>query len=179
MFMGQNPSLLVQKLIRPGLSEWLSGCYVVYALVYPIVLGAAWVKGGRAFRETVCAVCIVLGVGYIGYNLVPAQGPIFTQTFDVSLNLYYTGFVKEQLMDVTRVPRDCFPSLHTGASLVMLIGALRHTRTLGLVLAPFVLSIPFACVYLRYHYVIDVIAGIVLAAIVWAVTLRVTKEAPP
>jgi membrane-associated phospholipid phosphatase len=60
-------------------------------------------------------------------------------------------------------------------SLTLLWGAFRHVRPLFWVLAPIVLSIPFACVYLRYHYVIDVIAGIALFAFVATLTTRSKK----
>lgn len=164
IFFGHDPTLLTEKLITPLLSEWAAACYVCYAFVYPLVLGAVYMlRPPKAFQEMTFVVCLTLGSGYILYTLVPAKGPIFTQTYSVSLNLYYTAWAKEQLMDATRIPRDCFPSLHTASSLVLLWGALRHVRKLGLVLAPIIISIPFACVYLRYHYAIDVIAGGVLA----------------
>ena len=83
----------------------------------------------------------------------------------MSLDAYLGKRLKEQLMDRTRVPRDCFPSLHTGASLVLLWGAYRSSPRLFWLLCPIVLSIPLACVYLRYHYAVDdIIAGAVLAA---------------
>lgn len=173
MFGGHDPVVMAERIVHPALSEWLAGCYVFYALVYPIVLGTVYVmRDARAFQETCFALCLALAIGYVFYNLVPAQGPLFTQTFEVKLDLYYTGTVKEQLMDATRISRDCFPSLHTGAALVLLVAALRHVRKLGLAILPIVVSIPFACVYLRYHYAIDVAAGIVLCAIVWLVTLK-------
>jgi membrane-associated phospholipid phosphatase len=173
MFGGSDPVMLAERIVHPALSEWLAGCYVFYALVYPIVLGTVYVlRDARAFQETCFALCLTLAIGYVFYNLVPAKGPLFTETFHVKLDLYYTGAVKEQLMDATRITRDCFPSLHTGAALVLLVAALRHVRKLGLAILPLVVSIPFACVYLRYHYVVDVLAGILLCGVAWAVTLK-------
>jgi membrane-associated phospholipid phosphatase len=55
---------------------------------------------------------------------------------------------------------------------VLLWGAFRHTRRLFWVLAPFVLCIPFACVYLRYHYVVDILAGLLLFLGVTVATTR-------
>ena len=74
--------------------------------------------------------------------------------------------IKEQLMDRTRVPRDCFPSLHTCLTVLLMWGAWRHARSVFWALLPFTVFIPFACVYLRYHYVADVLAGLTLFAIV-------------
>lgn len=171
---GADPVALCERIATPLLSEWLAGSYVFYALLFPIVLGALYVdRDARKFQETCFALCLTLAIGYVLYNVVPAKGPLFTQTYATKLDLYFTGYVKEQLMDATRITRDCFPSLHTGAGLCLLVGALRHARRLGFAIAPMSSSIPFACVYLRYHYAVDVIAGVVLCGVVWLVTLRI------
>jgi membrane-associated phospholipid phosphatase len=163
LFFGRDPTKLCERLIWPPLSEWLSGCYVFYGPLYPLVLGCLFAQRERApFREAAFALSVVLAVGYVGYAMVPAVGPLFLEKFERSVELYYTGWLKAQLMDRTRVPRDCFPSLHTAVSLTLLWVTSRHLPRLAWVLAPIVLSIPFACVYLRYHYVTDVIAGVLL-----------------
>jgi hypothetical protein len=162
LFFGHNPSALCEKIISAPLSEWLSACYTFYLPLYPLVLGAIYAKRDRhPFREGAFALSLVLAVGYVGYGMVPVVGPLFFQNFNKSLDIYYTAWIKNQLMDRTRVPRDCFPSLHTAASLTLL-WASRHVRKLAWALSPIVLSIPFACVYLRYHYVTDVLAGMLL-----------------
>jgi membrane-associated phospholipid phosphatase len=172
LFFGRNPSQLCEKLISPALSEWLSGCYVFYGPLFPLVLGALYAKRERApFRETAFALSLVLSVGYLGYALVPAVGPLFTEKFERPLDLYYTGWIKDRLMDRVRLPRDCFPSLHTAASLTLLWGA-RRVPSLAWGLLPIVLSIPFACVYLRYHYVTDILAGLALFGAVAAWSSR-------
>jgi membrane-associated phospholipid phosphatase len=177
MFGGTDPVLALQHWVHPALSEWLAGSYVFYAFVFPIVLGGIYVlKEDDAFQEATLVLCIVLGVGYIGYNLVPARGPLFTQAFDVKLDLYYTATVKSNLMDAGRVPRDCFPSLHTGATIAMLIAAWRHIRKIGIAITPLAISIPFACVYLRYHWVIDVVAGFLLAVVAWIAVIAFRRR---
>lgn len=162
LFLGRNPNELCEHIIRPWLSEWLAGSYIFYAVLFPLGLGVAYVRDNRKFRELAFAATFALAVGYVGYTLVPAQGPLFTMTFKTPLDLYYLGAVKEELMDRMRVPRDCFPSLHTCVSFVFEWGIIRAWRPLGLLLLPVVLSIPFACVYLRYHYVTDILAGTAL-----------------
>ena len=173
MFLGHDPRVLCEAIISRPLSEWLCACYVFYLPLYPLVL--AWVsakKDPAPFRELGFALTLTLAIGYIFYTIVPAQGPLFLDHFDVSLDAYLGARLKAQLMDRTRVPRDCFPSLHTAVSLTLLWGAYRNVRRLFWVLLPIVISIPFACVYLRYHYVIDVIAGVALFAGVTTLAAR-------
>lgn len=176
LFAGHDPRVLCEAIISRPLSEWLSAAYIFYAPLYPIVLAAVSAKADAApFRELAFALTLTLAVGYVLYTVVPAQGPLFLDKFDVDLDVYYAGWLKWQLMDRTRVPRDCFPSLHTAASLTLLWGAFRHVRWLFWVLLPVVLSIPLACVYLRYHYVVDVLAGILLTLAVTQWTIRSTR----
>lgn len=176
LFFGRDPLKLCERIISAPLSEWLSGCYVFYGPLFPLVLGALYAKRERApFREAAFALTVVLAVGYVGYALVPAVGPLFVESFEKNLDLYYTGWLKDQLMDRTRVPRDVFPSLHTAASLILLWASWRHLPRFTRFLAPVVLSIPFACVYLRYHYVTDVLAGITLTATVALSTARSSR----
>lgn len=173
LFFGHDPVLALERIIWPPLSEWLSGCYVFYLFLIPIVLATVYARGELwRFRETALATALVLASGYILYTVVPAQGPLFTQTFHVNIDVYYSGRMKHQLVELTRIPRDCFPSLHTGLSLVLLWGLWRHVRLLFWILLPIVASIPFACVYLRYHYVTDIIAGFALFGCVATVSRR-------
>ena len=66
-------------------------------------------------------------------------------------------------MDFARIRRDVFPSLHVGISFVVWLYAYRNSRRLFLVLSPLILSLWVSTVYLRYHYLIDCIAGLILA----------------
>lgn len=170
MFLGHDPNVLLERIISPALSEWMAGCYVFYLFLFPIALGVVYAVDAPRFRWFAFSVVLTLALGYVGYALVPARGPVFTTHFDVSLDLYYLQPVTEQLMDHMRVPRDCFPSLHTAASLTLLRGTYKSAPRLAIVLAPIVLTIPIACVYLRYHYVVDVLAGLALFVVVAKIT---------
>ncbi|CAN5767894.1 hypothetical protein BH09MYX1_BH09MYX1_34120 [soil metagenome] len=176
LFFGHDPNLLLERAISPALSEWMAGCYVFYVLLFPIAMGVVYATDQRKFTWFAFSVALTLALGYVGYSIVPAQGPVFTTHFTTSLDLYYLAPVKEQLMDRLRVPRDCFPSLHTAASLTLLRGIAKSAPKLALALAPIVLTIPIACVYLRYHYVTDVLAGILLFACVAKLTDRLAAR---
>lgn len=173
LFGGLDPLDLLERLITPWLSEWLAFSYSFYAVLYMLVFGAVLFSGGRAaIRETSFLVGTALLIGYVSYSLIPVKGPLLTRTFAVPLDLYYIAPVKEAMMDATRVTWDCFPSMHTCCTVLLGWAAWRHSRRLFWVVLPMMASIPFACVYLRYHYVVDVIAGLALAAALIAVNLK-------
>lgn len=169
LFLGNDPSELLQHVIWTPLSELLAFVYSFYAVLYPLVLGTVFVTGGRrALRLTAFQVGLALLIAYVGYALVPVKGPVLTRTFDVPLDLYVIGPIKEAMMDATRISYDCFPSMHTCCTLLLGWSAWTWSRRLFWLIAPFVVLMPLACVYLRYHYVIDLFAGAVVAVfVVW------------
>jgi membrane-associated phospholipid phosphatase len=176
LFFGHSPQLIAQATITPWLSEWMAFTYSSYAFILLFIFVLLYLRNDlRAFKEYVWMSTFVLAVGYTFYSLVPAQGPVFTQHFDVSLDLYYMKYIKDALMDRTRIERDCFPSLHTAVSLICLFIAWKHERKYFWLILPLVVSIPFACVYLRYHYVTDILAGMALAALTIAISIYGSK----
>ena len=66
-------------------------------------------------------------------------------------------------MDFARIRRDVFPSMHVAISFVVWLYAYRNSKKLFWILSPLILSLWLSTLYLRYHYLIDVVAGLILA----------------
>ncbi|OGU36952.1 MAG: hypothetical protein A2068_13220 [Ignavibacteria bacterium GWB2_35_6b] len=122
---------------------------------------------------------IVLGffLSYIGYILLPAIGPRFTlHNFDLTNvelpGLFLTNYLREIVNAGESIPagtpnpelvvqRDAFPSGHTQMTLlVMYLSVKFNSKTKYFFLINGSLLI-FATVYLRYHYVADLIGGVI------------------
>lgn len=170
LFFGHDPLDFMESIRSTPLNEVLAFFYSFYAVLFPLVLGTILLTSGRhALRMSAFRVGVALLIAYVGYCLVPVKGPLFTRAFDVPLDLYLVGPIKEAMMDATRISYDCFPSMHTCCTLLLGACAWRWSRKLFWVLSPIIVSMPFACVYLRYHYVIDVLVGAALVPlIIWA-----------
>lgn len=169
LLFGKDPLDLLEAIIWKPLTELLAFVYSFYALLFPLVLGTVMVTGGRkALRISAFRVGLALLLAYVGYCLVPVRGPLFTRSFTVPLDMYLVGPIKEAMMDKTRISYDCFPSMHTCCTLLLGVSAWTWSRRLFWLISPFVVLMPLACVYLRYHYVIDVLAGAALVPVlVW------------
>ncbi|QRP62301.1 phosphatase PAP2 family protein [Rhodanobacter sp. FDAARGOS 1247] len=165
---------------RPWLSELLSSGYFLF---YFVVLLPAMVFSVR--RNSPEAKAFFLGltlmylVGFAGYLLVPAGGPYmaFPEVFPYpvhggAMTALLAGVVKAGITGM-----DVFPSLHSGIGVYVLgFFALGGYRRIALLLAPIILALVVATLYLRYHYGIDVLCGIALAAAVLAFIQRYRKE---
>lgn len=161
---GETPSVPMQLWYATWLTNFLSLCYFLHLVFPPLLAGPWYRRDKRTFREMLLAVLICGALGSIGYLFVPAVGPgiafpqLYTKVLGGSLYQPITD-----LMGLVRAPRDAFPSLHVGLSAVVLWYAWKHGKTAFLLLLPFVAGNWIATIYLRYHYLIDVLAGFVVA----------------
>ena len=77
--------------------------------------------------------------------------------------LWITKYLQNLLNTLENVQRDAFPSGHTAMTLLTMYFAKKYAKKYFYILLVIGSSLIFATIYLRYHYVIDVIAGFVLA----------------
>ncbi len=164
---GFQASVALQRFVSPPLTAWMDFAYFSHILNIPIVAGFIYLRRSRGrFREMMCGVLLVTFVGLLGYLLVPAIGPLYTlrDQYTVSLNQALAVFNRQvEFMDFARIRRDVFPSLHVALSFLIWMYAFRNSRRLFWLLSPLILSLWASTVYLRYHYLIDIVAGLILA----------------
>ncbi|MGD9489811.1 MAG: phosphatase PAP2 family protein [Calditrichaceae bacterium] len=167
---GAHPTIWMEKITNPLLTEYLQ---LVYSTFYflPLVLLYFLFRDKKFEEFNYCVFIMVFGflLSYLGYFLVPAVGPRFTldhlQTFQLE-GILATETIRFTLDSLENIQRDAFPSGHTAMTLVTMYYAYKYTRKYYYVLLIIGSSMIFSTVYLRYHYVIDVIAGALLAILV-------------
>ena len=71
--------------------------------------------------------------------------------------------------------RDCFPSGHTELTLLVLYYARVFQKKVFWLLFPIGTGIIISTVYLRYHYLIDVVAGVLVAVVLIAIAKPVYR----
>lgn len=174
---GVNPTEWLAQFAHPVLTEILQLAYSSYYIFF-IALFFEFYRRQNLAHFYSGAMIIVYGfyLSYIGYLLVPAVGPRFTLhnffAYDVELpGLFLTPFLREIINTgggiavgaanpVDFVNRDVFPSGHTQLTLTAIyLSFTMHSKNTWWLLPVGTLLI-IATVYLRYHYVIDVLAGI-------------------
>lgn len=185
LFLGSDPTRLLEPFTGTLLLEVLTVCYALYYF-HPIVLGALLWRDdlregtpGARFPRYVFGMLLVFYVSYAGYFLVPAIGPRFTVLHDGPLPRGPVAQAIDQTLDRLETNRrNCFPSGHTMVTVAVLVEAARRSRRTFLGFLPFAVGLFLATVAGRYHYVVDVLAGVVLAFVVLAVARAVSRGAP-
>jgi membrane-associated phospholipid phosphatase len=167
---GVHPTVWMERLISPTLSALLQFAYISYYFI-PLMLGSVLIARGRfgEFEEVLFGILLCFYLSYVGYLLVPAIGPRFTLNHLQTGDLQFSPFIKsiqETLNGFEKNKTDAFPSGHTAVSLMSLYYAWKEReKKLFAVFIPVVTGLIISTVYLRYHYVIDVIAGIALTGL--------------
>ncbi len=177
LFFGNDPTVLLERFIHPVLTTVLQLCYISYYLMATVLGVVLFLKQKRqAFDEAIFGIILCFYLSYLGYLLFPAIGPRFTlahlQTRDLQAGPLVAA-VQSTLNNLENTKTDAFPSGHTAIALMTFYYAWKkRERTLTALLLPAVTGLIISTVYLRYHYVVDVLAGI-------ALTLVTIAAAPP
>lgn len=163
---GENLSLTLEPLVHPVLTEALSVCYAIF---FPYLLFSfiwyLWepLPVGRRFYAGLFS---LYGAGFLGYTLVPAIGPYLAMAdqFTVPLDGYWITDLNAAIYPFGTNLADVFPSLHVAVSCYILLFDFKHKRwRFNVYLVPCI-GLWASTIYLRYHYFVDILAGLILAA---------------
>lgn len=166
------------------LTDFLQVVYTSFFFGPLVLLGAILRRGGRqAANGAMDRLIFAFLLSYCGYLLMPARSPYEVQEFAEPLpTLGLAPWLHEHTVGVTATRHDCFPSGHVLIALYVAWLARGQTRPLFWAFLIWALLMGVATLYLRYHYLVDVVAGaagfLALAPLMeWA--LRSPARRPP
>ena len=176
---GGQPVVWAEDYITRGRTEFFNLVYANFYLVAPSVVILLWFTGRRAqARHVLLGTIICFYSGYVLYVIFPAAPP---RLYFESLGLFtvtlrggpITNFQQALIeMMPNHAARAAFPSLHAAVSCLSLVYAWRHCRGFFPILLAFVVPLLVSTVYLRHHWVVDLIAGAALVPWVLWITPR-------
>src|SRR6266571_8976555 len=166
---GVHPTVWLERITWAPLTEVLQLTYSTYYFLPTILAAVLW--RNRQFDLYYFLVFIIVSgmyLSYLGYIAVPAIGPRFLAEIASEQTKPLTGVfvfqtVRDALDRAEQITRDCFPSGHTELTLLVLFYARTFHRKVFWFLMPLGTGVIVSTVYLRYHYVIDVVAGALVA----------------
>jgi len=168
LIFGTHPSVWLERIANPWLTEYLMFCFSTVYFI-PYLFGAiVYFKSGRErYQDLLLSIALGFYICYITFLLFPAQGPWVTMKdlYTVRLN----GWIFTRLVNIIEaagsVRGAAFPSSHVMISFVVLLFARRYSRTAYAIFLPIILGLFFATVYCRFHYVVDVMGGLIVGGI--------------
>jgi PAP2 superfamily len=181
--LGVTPAVWLQRFVSPGTTQWFAFFYYSYfwLLVLNIIGTAALDRRPQRRHELLLGATLVALVGHLLYTLVPGAGPCAHITFAKELPDVFWWRQVLVVVDNAGALLDIFPSLHTAFPTFFALHAWRHRRTrpfcwTWLPAAFFAANIIVATLFLRWHYAVDVVAGLTLALTAQRIAVAVARR---
>jgi hypothetical protein len=166
---GETPSLLLEGLLTPALTEVLLVSYLSFFTLVLLPAFLFWLRRDSAqLQAYVQAVVLFFVTNLSLYLVVPAVGPRYAlaEAYVNPLHGVFFGDSIRQLFLRTPYSRDCFPSGHTAGTLLALAFTFRRLRAYFIAALPVGTLCICATVLCRFHYAIDLVFAVPLA--VWS-----------
>jgi membrane-associated phospholipid phosphatase len=182
---GCQPSVLfMQKFPWLAVSELFYASYFTYYIMIAGVGVALFVRSRQQFFHYVSVVSFLFYVCYLIYIVLPVIGsraffrqvdgyvlPAATQRLavtDAYPEAVQAGVFFQIMKWIYRVfeaPGAAFPSSHVAVALCTVFFSFRYLRRIRYIHLAVALLLCVSTVYCRYHYVVDVLAGLIAAAV--------------
>ena len=171
-----DPTVWLGRFAHPFVTETLQIAYASYYFIMLTVAVELFVrKDKHEFSFVLFTIVYGFFLSYLGYITFPAVGPRFTihtfTTLSTDLpGVMFTDWIRDVLNAGESIPRDgvnafvlaqrdAFPSGHTQMTLISLYLAFHYHLKSTWMLTIFGTLLIIGTVYLRYHYVIDLVGG--------------------
>jgi membrane-associated phospholipid phosphatase len=168
--LGNQASLLLEPFLHPWLTDFLYIVYFSHVIFFPGVTLYFYIKKEeQAFRRIMMGFLTIMLMGIASYILIPAVGPetYFADQYTHNLAGQILSRDVAYIIHVGRVAYDCFPSLHVGIPLLLSFYLRDYRRKAFIPVLIYVALMCCATIYLRYHYLIDVIAAFAYAPVAY------------
>ncbi len=166
---GTHPTVYLAEHSNLLLNEYANFSYFSYFVYVPILIYFLWKnKPGSDFEGYMGGLVMAYNFSYIFFALLPASSPRFAlpefgliAPENVRLDGFLFTSIIDLFMDKGAMRGGAFPSVHCCVSTVFLLNAYKYFSKKAFWLSLFfVFCMYWSTVYGRYHYVIDVLAGI-------------------
>jgi hypothetical protein len=188
---GFEPALVMDRWVNPITAEWFAFFYFSYFFVLAIhvITILFFARHERMHSEFCNGFACLFCIGHTVYVLVPGWGPYRTMAHEFH-NALPPGHWVDLVMSTVAsggAQKDIFPSIHTAAPTFLALFSFRHRKLIPfkyswMIVAPISINIIIATMFLRWHYVIDVVAGLLLAFAafefaVWSTRVELPRRA--
>ncbi len=170
-----NPSVWLARGRPPWMTELMNISYWLY-LLYTPVLGIALYAAGdyRRFEAMALAVCLGYAISYSAYPWVPLWGPrwalvsegLLPETERRLTGYLISDWTNRVMWSSTAHKGGAMPSAHSSTCVVFMVWCWRVWGETGAIVGIVIGGLMFvSTVYGRYHYVVDLLAGVTVGLV--------------
>lgn len=178
---GVQPSVWLERFHHPLATEILYLSYIAF-FGWQLSLGVLlYLRQNGDFEDYFLTIVCYYMISYVFYAAIPAIGPRFdiAHTYKVPLEGVFIGTsIRDSFYGIPML-RDCFPSGHTGITLLVLTRAItKRAFTFFWIMLPFAILLIFSTLYCRFHYATDLLCALPFLAGILAVDAFVRAAMP-
>jgi membrane-associated phospholipid phosphatase len=176
LFGGTIPShVLQQALGSQPYTPWLdvvANIFYMSHFVAPVALALVlWRYRRRNYWPFLLGLIVLSYAAFLTYLFFPAAPPWWASYFgylkDQSVNLSHS-LIKAEAILASANPVAAMPSLHAAYPIYLSLYGIYVWGKRGIPLIVLPLGVSFSAIYMGHHYVIDILAGLVYALVVFA-----------
>jgi len=158
------PELDLDRVV-PLMPIWalIYGSLYLFLILLPVLV----VRQEDHIRRTVLAYLMVWSAAYVCFLVYPTMAPRPPKVIGEGFGVWGLRFLYS-----ADPPYNCFPSLHVAHSFVSALTCYRLHRGVGIAATVSASLVGVSTLYTKQHYILDVLAGVFLACVAYAVFLR-------
>jgi membrane-associated phospholipid phosphatase len=177
---GVHPTVWLQSVHYPLFTEILQWSYLgYYFLPLMVPVGLHLAKKPEKVDEYLTIVFTAFYLFYFGNLIFPAYGPRFYLAHlhtEPLTGIWLADGVQHTLNNLEKIQLDAFPSGHATVIFILMYYTWKHVRKLFWLILPVCVALLISTVYLRLHYVVDIIAGLILTVfVIWMLRLILSR----
>jgi membrane-associated phospholipid phosphatase len=142
----------------------MAGYFSYYLLIPVTALTLFFRRQITDLRGMLYSVTTAFVLSYIGFVIFPVEGPryFFAEQFSAPLEGWFFVPIVGYIIKHGAIHGGCMPSSHVAVALVVLLWTRRALPRLGTILTPIVLVLTIGTGWGRFHYLTDIVAGIIV-----------------
>jgi len=151
--------------------------FAYYLLIVGIPLHIFFKSEKKIAQKTVFIIINSFLIYYLIFICFPVAGPqFFYAKLDPLPPGYLFGRLIRFIQQMGEAPTAAFPSSHVSIALMLLWLSSKYAKPLFPVALPVVLLLIFSTVYIRAHYLVDVLAAFITTPVIYIIALFIYKK---
>lgn len=174
-FFGMTGAEYLERFYSRPLLDLMHLFYVSFYFIPLSLLIVMYRRGNRAeLQHAVAAIGLTFYADFFLYYVFPVLGPYRNAQIHFTRDIVASGgaltHILRSFLDHAEIATyDSFPSGHVAATLVTIFLAYRYRLKLRGLYVFLCVMIVISTIYLRYHYVMDLPAGVVVALVIYSI----------
>lgn len=157
--------------------------YMAYFSFYLLIIGffvLFFIKNKDKLSENIFYLTASLYLFYLIFAIFPSAGPQYF--FESPQNILPSAYIFDNIMHLVQKfgeqPTGAFPSSHVGISVIILILLRKNIIKYFKIALPIVILLILSTVYIKAHYVVDVLGGMLFAPLILFVSKKLYNYLP-